>query len=248
MSSGSRIVIDPDGVRRLATRMRGGAFIFSNSGRTLAGTVLPPMPASLADHVSEAIREANAALQDLAVELIEDAVHLEARATWAELGGGAETAWLIPGLRRYPSLPTVSATLVDEVAAVTEEQIRASQEWAVEMLDGMPDSVGALADDHRADDHFGKSVVDVIETYADEIPIKPLGGFTLVAAAVAEMGEHGGGARGELGAQSGIDAGSGAVGSSLSILFSSPTGWGVAGCLLAGGLVTPPFEGRVEDG
>ena len=245
MSAAARIVIDPEGLRGLATRMRGGAFIFSNSGRTLAGTVLPPMPASLAAHVSEAIRDANATLQDLAVELIEDAAHLEARATWAELGGGAEIAWLIPGLRRYPSLPAVPATPVDAVTAVTEEQIRASQEWAVEMLDGVHDSVPALDDDLRADDAFGKSVVDVIN-YADEIPVRALGGFTLVAAAVSEAEEDADGTRLELGAQPGLGAEGGAVASSLSTLFSSPTGWGVAGCMLAGELIGPP-EGRLED-
>lgn len=248
MSSGSRIVIDPDGVRRLATRLRGGASIYSNSGRMLAGPGLPTMSGNLTALVSDAISGANATLQDLAVELIEDALQLEARAAWAELGGGAETAWLIPGLRRYPALPHAPTSPIDEVAAITDEQLRAGQQWAVEMLDGMDDSGGALDEgsDPRSDEVFEK-LVDVIETYAGEIPVKALGDLTLAAAGKLEAGGHAEEAPFDLGAQPGIDAGGGAIGSVLSLLLSSPTGWGFAGCLVAGGLIGS-FEGPVEDG
>ena len=242
MSPASRIVIDPEDVRGLATRMRGGAFMFSNSGRALAQTPLPTMPAGLVALVSEAICGANAALQDLAVELIEDAAHLDARATWAELGGGAETAWLVPGLRRYRALPTVPSSPVADVPAVTEEQIRAGQEWAVEMLDGMHDSVRALDDEidrlgPRADDVFGKSVVDAIETYADEIPVRALGGFTLAAGVALDVAEHWHEGWLEAGGRAGLSAGGGALGTGLCMLFFSPTGWGIVGCFVGGGLV-----------
>lgn len=223
MSPAARITIDPEDVRGLATRMRGGAFIFANSGRSLAQISLPPMPASLAAHVSEAICDANAALQDLAVELVEDAVQLEARASWAELGGGAETAWLIPGLRRYPSLPTVPTTPVAEPTAVTEEQISASQAWAKELLDGMDGADGPSGQE------MDRDVIDTVEAHADQIPIKPLGDFSL-ASGVAPVGD-------EHLLEVGLGLDSGALGTGLGILHSSPTGWGIVGCLLAGGLV-----------
>ena len=224
MTPGSRIVIDPEQVRILATRMRGGAFILSNSGRTMAQSSLPTMPAALSARVSERICDANAALQELAIELIEDAAHLEARATWAELGGGAETAWLVPGLRRYPSLPAAPTSPTADSPALTEEQVRASQEWATEMLDGMHD--GVRSSDEEID-RGHTSVIDMIETHADEIPVKPLGGFTLVA----EVGGD------DDTLEGGLSAGIGAFGAGISTLSSSPTGWGVVGCLLAGGLV-----------
>ena len=229
MSPAERIVIDPENVRALATRMRGGAFIFSNSGRTMAQGVLPPMPGNLAAHVSEAICEVNAALQDLAVELIEDAVHLEARATWAELGGGAGTAWLIPGLRRYPSLPDVPTSPVAEVPDVTEEQIRAGQEWAIEMLDGMPETRSVS---NGETDRLHADAMGAIETDPDELPIKPLGHFTLAAEGV-DFRRQG---SAELVASVGPAAG-GAIGSGLGALLASPTGGGILGCLITGGLL-----------
>ncbi|MFP5352113.1 MAG: hypothetical protein ACLGIB_06085 [Actinomycetota bacterium] len=228
--SSSRIVIDPEGVRRLATRMREGASAFSDSGRRLAQAPTPPMPVGIAARLGQAISEANAALQDLAVDLIEDAAHLEARATWAELGGGADTAWLIPGLRRYASLPSMPATPVGETAAISEDRIRGAQRWAIETLDAMPDPGSALGDEVGA--VIDRGVVDAIEAFADEMPVTALGGFTLAAAAAPDVAEPW--IEGSLDA--GSNAGSGALGSGLRMLFSSPTGWGVAGCALAGGM------------
>lgn len=237
--SGDRIAIDPEELRRVATRMRGAALLLSDAGRSLAGRSLPAMPATLAATVNGVIRDANAALQDLAVGLVEEAQVLAARATWAELGGGEAISWLIPGLRSGLAAPPLQSP-VDVVAPVTDEQIRGSSEWAIEVLDGMHDSmqrvdteIGRLGSD--ADEVFGKNVVDLVDEYADEVPLKALGRFTLTAGVALDVAEHWEQGWAEAGARAGISAAGGALGTGLCMLLAAPTGPGILGCVFVGG-------------
>lgn len=238
---GGRIVIDPDDLRRLAVRMRGAAVLLSGAGRELAAGALPAMPPGLSALVSEVVCDANIVLQDMAAELVEEAHMLSARASWAELGGGDAVSWLIPGLRRFPGVPG-PATPVDAAPATTDEQIRAGSEWAIEILDGMHSSVEALDEEierlgPKADEVLGKNVVEAIEAYGDELPVKALGRFTLAAGMAVDVAEHWDQGWLEAGGRAGLNAGGGALGTGLCMLFFSPTGWGIVGCAIGGGLV-----------
>lgn len=238
---GGRIVIDPDDLRRVAVRMRGAALLLSGAGRALAARALPPMPPGLSAIVSEAVCDANSELQDIAAELVEEAHMLSARATWAELGGGDAVSWLIPGLRRFPAA-AAPATPVDAAPVTTDEEIRAGSEWAIEILDGMHSSVEALDDEierlgSKADEVFGKNVVEAVETYADELPVKALGRFTLAAGVAVDVAQHWDEGWLEAGGRAGLNAGGGALATGLCMLFFSPTGWGIVGCAIGGGLL-----------
>lgn len=239
--SGGRIVIDPEDLRRVAVRMRGAALLLSGAGRNLAARALPAMPPGLSAMVSGVVCDANIELQDIAAELVEEAHMLSARATWAELGGGDAVSWLVPGLHRFPAAPA-PASPVDAAPPTTDEQIVAGTEWAIEILDGMHSSVEAVDDEierlgSKADEVFGKNVVDAIETYADELPVKALGRFTLAAGAALDVAQHWDEGWLEAGGRAGLNAGGGALGTGLCMLFLSPTGWGVVGCAIGGGLL-----------
>ncbi len=217
--------------------------VLSTTGRQLAARSMPSMPASVAAAVTEVARHVNAELQDLAVELIQEAGTLFARATWAELGGGDAVAWLIPGLHYSPTtLPGAElATPTSTLPPVTDEQILASEQWAIALLDGMHDSIHEVDEEierlgPKADDVFGKNLVRYVDEYADEIPVKALGKLTLVAGLALDVVEHWDEGWKEAGSRAGISAAGGALGTGLCMLFTSPTGIGILGCVIGGGL------------
>lgn len=237
---GARIVIDPDDLRDVVTRLRGAAVLYSSAGRELAARPLPAMPSFLAAALTEVICSVNAELQDLAIEFLTEAGTLAARATWAALGGGDAISWLIPGLHYSPSAPDAPRGPAEALPPITEEQIRASEEWAIELLDGMHDTLRHVERDgarlgSRADDLWGEPLVDFAEEYADEIPVKALGKFTTAAGVALDLVEHWDQGWQEAGARAGLSAAGGAVGTGLCMLVLAPTGPGVAGCIFVGG-------------
>ena len=251
-ASGGRIVIDTEEVRNVAARLRGGALLLSSAGRELAARPLPSAPPTVAAAVSEVICRANAELQDLATELIAEATTLSARATWAALGGGEEIAWLIPGLRSYPTAQPMPENPSEALAPVTDEQIRASSEWAVEILDGMHDSMREVNEEidklgPKADEVFGREVVAFVDGYADELPVKALGRFTLAAGVALDVVEHWDRGWKEAGARAGMSAAGGALGTGLCMLLAAPTGPGILGCVLVGGAAGSVGGGYVGD-
>lgn len=238
--SGDRILIDTDEVRQVATRMRGGALLLSSAGRELAARPMPSAPPTVAAAVSEVICRANAELQDLATELISEGTTLAARATWADLGGGEEIAWLIPGLRSNPAVQAMPESPSQPLAPVTDKQIRGSAEWAIEILEGMHDSMREVDEEigrlgARADDVFGREVVAFVDEYADEVPVKALGRFTLAAGVALDLAEHWDRGWKEAGARAGVSAAGGALGTGLCMLLVAPTGPGILGCVFVGG-------------
>lgn len=241
---GGRIVIDPEDLREVAIRLKGGAALLSGAGRELAQRSTPAMPPSLAAHVTETVCRANAALQDLAVELVRTAGELSARATWAELGGGEAIAWLIPNLYYLPASSERPLTPTSELPAVTDEQIRESTEWAVETLDGMYGSMQLLDDEATAvgsgvDDVFGAELIKFADEYADEIPVKALGKLTVLAGIALDTYEHRDEGMGEALSRAGVTAGGSWAGGALGVAFCEAvfgvTGVGLVGCLFVGG-------------
>lgn len=238
---GGRIVVDPDDLRDVATRMRGAAVLWSGAGRRLALRELPAMPSGLGPLVTETICRANAVLQDLAVELIREAEVLSARATWAELGGDQAISWLIPGLHPYAPSPRAEPIgPSDELPPVTDAQIMQSTEWAVQLLDGMHDSMEKLDDEARrlggaVEDVPGKSLLKFADEYADELPVKALGKFTLAAGAALDVYEHWDQGWVEAGSRAGMSAGGGALGTLACEALFAPTGVGILGCIFVGG-------------
>ena len=221
--------------------MRGAAVLLSGAGRELATNHPPEMPPGLSSLVTETICRANAALQDLAIELIREAEMLSARATWAELGGGEAISWLIPGLRYYPPSPRAEPLgPSDELPPVTDAQIMRSTEWAVQLLDGMHDSREELGEEARrlgdaVEEVPGESLLKFADEYAEELPVKALGKFTLAAGVAPDVYEHLDQGWVEAGSRARMSAGGGALGILACEAIFAPTGAGIIGCIFVGG-------------
>lgn len=171
---------------------------------------------------------------------------LFSRAMWAELGGGDAVAWMIPGLQHVPStLPGPEiATTASVLPPVTEEQIIQSERWAASLLNQMHDSM-QLLDDQAAslgdevDDAFGADLIRFADEYADEIPVKALGAFTMAAGVALDVYEHRREGVAEAVGRAGVSAGMGAAGGALGVAVCEValgwTGVGLVGCLVVGG-------------
>lgn len=254
---GGRIVVDPQQLRELATRMRGAALLLSSTGREVAVGSRPPMPAGVVGAVGEMAAHVNAELQDLALELMQEATMLLARATWAELGGGAPNAWLVPGLHLAPPrLPGGhEPSPISTLFPADDERLIAGERWAVEILDGMQDPIDPSSEEGDglggAGDVFASDLMEFADEFAGEIPPSTLGGLMLGAGAALDLYEHGPEGPPERVAGWGLSAGSAAAGGGLGVLFSSAalgaTGIGLAGCLIAGGLGADLFGGHLGD-
>ena len=219
--------------------------MLSLAGREVAARPMPSMPAGVGAAVTEVVCRANAELQDLALELFQEAGMLASRATWAELGGGDAVAWMIPGLQHVPSaLPgPQEATPASVLPPVTEEQIIQSERWAATLLSEMHDSLQLLDDQaaemgDKVDDAFGADLIRFADEYADEIPTKALGAFTMAAGVALGVYEHRREGLPEAVARAGISGGMGAAGGALGVLACEAalgwTGVGLVGCLLVG--------------
>lgn len=223
-----RIVIDPEDLRRVATRMRGAALLLSSTGRELASRSLPTMPQAVAALVAESLARVNAEVQDLAAGLVREAGHLLGRATWAEIDGGHSAGWLSP---RSGELVFQAAGDVDPAAHLpvgAEEQVARAEAWAVDLVtaDDPPPADAGVGDasDLRRLLARGFSAPD------EAVPPASLGDLTLVAESAPEVVD----ARALGGALPAPSVGGGALGSALTEVASSPTGAGILGCISVG--------------
>lgn len=236
-AGGDRIVIDPVDLRRTATRMRGAAVVLSGTGRDLAARPMPSMPANVAALVTEVVYRANFSLQDLADELVTEARTLEARAMWAELGGGDALGWLIPGLHRVGPAPPKTLGPGSVLPPVTDEQVMQGERWALEELDAMLDATQLFEGEGA---WRGTGVDDVpgadLLRFANEISVPPVGRSTLAAELPPNAYEHheGDGAEAAFSVPHG-SAGA-AVGAAVGSAVTGSAGAGMVGCLIAGGI------------
>ena len=214
--AGDRVVIDPEELRRVATKMRGGAEMLSSAGRHLATRPQPGLPGELATHVARALQSANRELQELSLELVQTAGELAARATQAELGEVDPVAWLIPGLHGFGSLFELrgGATLSPSGRFIDVPQGPA---WAEVALRDMSPLQPALED------------ID-LDDFADALQGSEQG-LTEMPPAGAMLDLYA-----ELGGEPASDTGAtrGALGIAFDDADLGPTGLGLMGCLLSG--------------
>lgn len=215
-----RVVIDPDELREVSSRLRDAAEELAWTGRRLATSPVPDMPTGVAGVVGEAIYRVNAELQDLAVELEDEARLLNARATWAELGGGAGLGWLLPALGRFPQVGSLLGGPGHLITPLTEIDPAGVEGWAEELVDGSP--TGA--------DEVTQRVEVRVETLpnVETLPGHPLGEFTLIDADNLDLLEP---------LRAPAEAGASVQGVfqiGLSTLSLDPVAAGIAGCILVG--------------
>lgn len=173
--SGDRIVVDPDDLRRAAVRMRGAALLLSGTGRELGARPLPGMPAGVRGKVTETLRRANAELQDLASELMDEAALLGARARWADLGGDV-IGWLLPGFHRLSPAGMAGEGPAALLSPATSEQLEARSEWTGQVLEGLRPHVES---DSTAADPFAGMIAEANADELDEASERALGRLTL---------------------------------------------------------------------
>lgn len=231
-----RIVIDPEELRRLATRMRGAALLLSSTGRELASKPLPSMPSALGALVAESLARVNGEVQDLAAGLVREAGHLLGRATWAEIGGGHPGGWMsAPGGIASDAQAELDPTA--PVLVASNEQLAHAEVWAVDLVNR--DEVVLEGDDAA---ELRRLVLDGSPT-PEEATVAPLGDLTLAAGDAPEVVEVGFLAEGlPLPA-----VGGGAVGSAFTEVASTPTGTGILGCITVGVGIDAPGSGPPED-
>ncbi len=219
--SGDRVVIEPDDLRRVAARMRGGAEVLSSAGRHLVTRSRPLMPAALESHVGNVVHDANRKLQELALELVRTAAELSSRATQAELGGIDRIAWLVPGMHGLVPLSDHHAGSLDPSGSSFEGRSPRSQQWAETALQDMAGPVEAL---EEAGPDLRKIAEDLGSTsfpaLGEVIPVGVSLDLYVESDAVDEE-PYAGATRGALGAV-------------FDELDLGPTGIGLAACLLAG--------------
>ena len=215
--AGERVVIQPDELRRVATRMRGGAEVLSSAGRHLATRLQPELPAGLGAHVERVVQDANRELQELSLELIQTAGDLSVRATQAELGDIDPVAWLMPTLHGFGSrLDLGGAASLPPTGRLIEG--RQGPAWAESVLQDMF-LLEPVPGDFDLGDFAGS-----LEASLQELSEMPPAGLMLDL-----FGEPGDGSGAETGAAGG------ALASALEDGDLGPTGLGLVGCLLTGG-------------
>lgn len=230
-----RIVIDPDGLRRMAARMRGAALLLSSTRRELASRSLPAMPSAVAALVAESLARVNAEVQDLAAGLVRDAGHLLARATWAEIGGGGPAAWPSHDAGGS-SVDTVTAAAPTHVSSLSDEQVTRAEGWAIERVDT---AEVALSDDDAS--ALRRIVAEHFSGAHDDVRPAPLGDLTLTGSdAPVDDGSV-------AGPVPSPEAGGGALGNAFTEVASTPAGAGILGCL-AVGMGTAAAEWSAGDG
>lgn len=229
-----RIVIDPDGLRRVAGRMRGAASLVSSTGRQLVGRPLPAMPPGVTALVAEVIGRVNMQLQELAVELAHDAGELFGRATWAELGDPPSAGPPWRDVENVPESGAGSASVTRDV--FTDERLTRAQEWSLEVLD-TDDRAGPTAAESP---HLRAQVVGDLEQLTGEaIDI----GF---GEGLVDVGPLGDPVPGPWSSHDPTAAGHGALGAALNDLSSDPTGVGIMGCIAVGGGMGPDVAGETQ--
>ena len=214
--AGDRVVIDPEELRRVATKLRGGAEMLSSAGRHLATRSQPELPSELATHVARALQGANRELQELSLEMIQAAGELAARATQAELGDIDPVAWLIPGIHGFGSLFDLrGGTTLSPSGRFTD--VPQGPAWAEVALQDMSPVQPAL--EHIELDDFADALQGSEQGLA-ELP--PAGAMLDL---YAELGRE---------PESDTGATRGALGIAFDDADLGPTGLGLMVCLLSG--------------
>jgi hypothetical protein len=91
-----RIVVDPDELRRFASRLTEASVEYTSTARALAAIALPVMPLPVADRVIQAVARAADGLNRLADEMLQESGDLYRRAAsaeWGEVGGATDRYW-----------------------------------------------------------------------------------------------------------------------------------------------------------
>lgn len=225
----TRIVVDPESLRLMASRMRGAATLLSSSGRQLASRPLPAMPAGLASIVSETVTRATADLHDLAAGLVRDSGMLYVRATWAEAELTSASPWTPLGGDGWADAAAPD-DLAESQTAASEAGIETAEAWSLEVVDNSSDAATTSGDSAASDD-----VSELRSLVAADLaahPQGPLGGLPL---SVSDLRGAGIDVFGDV-----VDAGGGRVsaaaglGNALEQMTESATGLGVLGCLTVG--------------
>ena len=217
-----RIVIDPDGLRRLAAGMRGASTLLTSTARRLVRRPLPTMPAGVAGMVVETLSRVDAELQDLATGLVRDAGTLLARANQAELGRFERVGWHGRGLQRF-ELPVGDP----DAGSAGGDQTGYAEMWSIELLSDASDSMGS--------EPTGGESLDVASVFdrdvSADLPGNLLGEFTLTAAAgydALQLQEP------DATDGPGSPGAGGVLGVALQHAVADPSGTGILGCVLVG--------------
>ena len=212
--SSDRVIIDPEELRRVANRMRGGAEMLSGAGRHLATRPMPQLPVGLEGHVASILLGANRELQELSLELVQTAGELSGRATQAELGEIDSIAWLMPGTHGLVSLFAPRTPLLS-LTGRSLESAPHREDWAESVLQRMG-SLEPPRDRFIADDF-----ADVVQGPDQDLGDMSGGGMML------DFVDQGSSAP-----ESGTSQG--AVSVTFDQVDLGPTGIGLAQCLVAG--------------
>lgn len=234
----TRIVVDPESLRRFASRMRGAATLLSSTGRQLASRPLPAMPASLASIVSESIARANAELQELTAGLVRDAGDLYRRAMWAEADFAPRSAWSFSEAERW-SYPEADVAADAGQETVSEERLAAAEAWSVGLVESAPEALAAGEHASASDvsELRGLVAADLAET-SEQLPPDRSPSVALTSEAAVGFLES-------LTANPGppSSAGTAALGNAFGDLAATATGVGILGCIAVGGGFDAPDQG-----
>lgn len=201
-----RIVIHPEGLRLMASRMRGTAELLSATGRDLEHRHLPAMPAAVASVVTESLARANRELQDLSAALVREGGLLSVRATWAEMGE-REPGWRGVGAFGEPgSSPAATDT----------------ERWSVAVIEGAEEPMQAAVGDDST--RLREMVGGTVE---------PGGSGEGLGDPLFEVGIHAPDVA-VADTPAGRLASGAALGNVLSETGSGPTGAGILGCIAVG--------------
>ena len=223
----TRIVVDPQSLRLMASRMRGAATLLSSSGRQLASRPLPAMPGGLAGIVSETVSRASADLHDLATELVRDAGMLYVRATWAEAELTSTSAWSPLG----DGWPDAAAPgdLAESQPVAAETGIETAEALSLEVVDSSSDAATTSGESAAPDVSELRSLV-AADLAAD--PQRSLGDVALPLTALDGAGIDVFGDVADAGGPS--VSGAAGLGNALEQMTDSATGLGVLGCITVG--------------
>ena len=208
-----RIVVDPESLRLVASRMRGGAELLSSTGRGLARRHLPAMPAAVVSIVTDALARVNAELQDLSAELVRESGLLSARAMWVELGE-REIGWTGGG--------AFADAWPDDATAMEPGSPERAERWSIEVLEGAGEPM-PLGDE---------DATRLRELVGLHGPVEPADD------AMGDIAFAGGGADAPddpfVATASGRLASGAALGNILNETETGPTGAGILGCIAVG--------------
>ncbi len=232
----TRIVVDPESLRRFASRIRGAATLLSSTGRQLASRPLPAMPASLSAIVSESIARANSELQELTAGLVRDAGDLYRRATWAEADVAPRPAWSFGETERWLD-PGADVADDETQETVSEARLETAEAWSLGIVERSPGAVGEDAPALDVSDLRSLVAADLAEV-SEQSPSDGSPSVALASeAAVGVLADP---------ARAASAAGSAALGNAFGDIAATATGVGILGCITVGGGFDAPDQGLRE--